>query len=95
MQAMVSLLPIILMVGIFWFMIIRPQKKQQEKRQEMLSDLRAGDKITTIGGIKGVITKLNDAQLTLKVAPDVEIEVTKSAIGRVDSNKKKPVADAE
>ncbi|MCK8815968.1 preprotein translocase subunit YajC [Natroniella sulfidigena] len=72
--------------AVFWFLFIRPQKKKQQEHQEMLSDLEVGDQVITIGGIKGSITAIGDEEdLKLKIAPDIEIEVTKRAIGRLDN----------
>jgi preprotein translocase subunit YajC len=79
-----SLLPIAIVFGIFWFLVIRPQKQRQEERSNMLEDLQAGDDIITIGGIKGKIKSINQTSLKLEIAPDVEIEVTRQSIGRVE-----------
>ncbi|MGM0500967.1 MAG: preprotein translocase subunit YajC [Bacillota bacterium] len=83
-----SVLPIAVVFGIFWFLVIRPQKKRQEEREDMLSGLKVGDEIVTIGGIKGEIKAINDDSLKLKVASDVKIEVTKQSIGRVQNSEK-------
>lgn len=72
--------PIVLMGVIFYFLLYRPQKKEQKKRAELLDALKKGDKVVTIGGIHGVITALNDKIVTLKVAEKVEIDVTRSAV---------------
>ena len=79
-----SVLPIAIVFGIFWFLVIRPQKQRQEERSNMLEDLQAGDDIVTIGGIKGKIKSINQTSLKLEIAPDVEIEVTRQSIGRVE-----------
>ena len=55
-----AFLPFILMIVIFYFMLIRPQKKQEKKTKQMLASLQIGDKVTTVGGICGKITKLKD-----------------------------------
>lgn len=60
MAGIISLLPIILMFAVFYFILIRPQKKQEKKTKAMLAALQVGDKIVTIGGICGKITKLKD-----------------------------------
>ena len=65
---------------IFYFLLYRPQKKEQKKRAELLDALKKGDKVVTIGGIHGVITALNDKIVTLKVAEKVEIDVARTAV---------------
>ena len=62
------LIPILLIV-VFYFLLIRPQQKQQKKRKQMLSELKVGDNITTIGRIHGVVTKIKDDVITIEVGP--------------------------
>lgn len=57
---LVAFMPFILMIVLFYFMLIRPQKKQEKKTRQMLASLQVGDKVVTIGGIRGKITKLKD-----------------------------------
>lgn len=72
--------PFILMGGIFYFMLWRPQKKEQQKRQNMLESLKKGDKIITIGGMYGTITNISEKKVTVEVAENVEINFVRSAI---------------
>lgn len=65
--------PFILMGVIFYFMIYRPQKRDQKKRANMLDSLKVGTRIVTIGGIFGEIAKIKDDRIRIKVAEDVEI----------------------
>ena len=83
-QMLFSYGPIVFMVLAFYFMLYKPQKQEQAKRQEMLSNLRIGDKIVTLGGIYGVITKLNDNSIEIKIAENVEIKISKSAVNKVN-----------
>jgi preprotein translocase subunit YajC len=77
------LLPV-LMIGVVYLMMIRPQQKRQKQWAAMLDGLKTGDKITTTGGIRGIILSIKDDSLTLRVAPDgIKIEVVKSAIASV------------
>ena len=77
------LLPV-LMIGVVYLMMIRPQQKKQKQWQQMLSELKTGDRITTTGGIRGTIISLKDDSLILRVAPDgLKIEVVKNAIASV------------
>ena len=75
--------PIILMGVIFYFLLWRPQKKQQKKRQEMLESLKPGAKIVTVGGVMGNIVSLHDDYLVVRIADRVEIKVTRAAVAQV------------
>ena len=80
----ISLLLPVLMIGVVYFMMIRPQQRKQKVWTQMLADLKTGDKITTVGGIRGTIISLKDDAMILRVAPDgLKIEVVKSAIASV------------
>jgi preprotein translocase subunit YajC len=77
-------LPMVLMIGAMYVLMIRPQQKRQKQWSEMLAKLKAGDRITTTGGIRGTILSLKDDALTIRVAPDgIKLEVVKSAIASV------------
>ncbi|HHT42349.1 MAG TPA: preprotein translocase subunit YajC [Firmicutes bacterium] len=77
------LLPIILLGAMFYFMLWRPQQKQQKERKAMLDSLKKGDKVVTIGGIHGELTALKEDYVTLKVADKVEIKLSRSGISHV------------
>ena len=66
--------PILLMVVIFYFLLYRPQKKQQKALNELLNSLKKGQKIVTIGGIYGTINALTDDAIMLQIAEKVEIK---------------------
>lgn len=72
--------PIVIMVAIFYFLLYRPQKKQQSRRRAMLDSLKKGDQVITIGGIYGTIEELGDKSLKLKIADGVVIEVVRSSV---------------
>lgn len=72
--------PIVVMIAIFYFLLYRPQKKQQNRRRAMLDSLKKGDQVITIGGIYGTIEELGDKSLKLKVADGVVIEVVRSSV---------------
>ena len=83
-QGILGLLMPFLVVGVlFYFMILRPQQKQQKERKAMLDSLKKGDKIVTIGGIHGELTALKEDYVTLKVAEKVEIKVSRSGVSHV------------
>src|SRR6056297_3241324 len=81
MEYLYAILPWILIFGIFWFFLIRPQQKQKKEHQNMLDNLSIGDKIVTIGGIKGKIIKIKDNNI--RVRSNVDIDFVKSAISKV------------
>ena len=62
-----SLLPFLLIFVVFWFILIRPQRKKDKQVKEMLNNLKAGDRVCTIGGIYGTITGIRDEDITLSV----------------------------
>ncbi len=74
-----------LIIGIIYFLLIRPQRQRTKKHQEMVGNLAMGVEVVTIGGIHGEVTRLKDETVWLRVSNNVDIEVDKSAIGRVVS----------
>jgi preprotein translocase subunit YajC len=79
-----SLLLPVLMIGVVYLMMIRPQQKKQKAWTQMLSELKTGDRITTTGGIRGTIISLKDDSMIIRVAPDgIKIEVVKGSIASV------------
>jgi len=82
-QGIGAFLPMILVLAFMWFALITPQRKQQKERQKMLSELKKGDKVITIGGIHGEIIDLDEDDVKLRVADKVEIKMLRSAISRV------------
>jgi preprotein translocase subunit YajC len=77
------LLPLLL-IPVLYFMMIRPQQKRQRQWQQMLSSIKTGDRITTAGGIRGIILSIKDEVIVIKVAPDgIKMEVAKNAIASV------------
>ena len=83
MGTVTTIWPLVLMGLLFYFMLYRPQKKQQKQRSDMLNSLKEGSKVVTIGGIIGEITKIHDDKITLKVAENFEMQFIKSAVGHL------------
>ena len=82
---LISLLPMILIFVVFYFMLIRPQRKKEKKVQEMLNALKVGDRVSTIGGIYGTITAIKDDTLELSVGRDnVKLMFARWAIRQVE-----------
>jgi len=75
-----NIVPIILIFAIFYFLIIRPQQKQEKARQKMLAEVKPNDKILTTGGIIGTIAAINGNEIELKVAPNVKVTIVRSAV---------------
>ena len=80
MASMISWLPIIFMLVIFYFMLYRPQKQARQEREKMLSALQVGVEVVTIGGIYGKITAVDEETLMLKIAEKVEIKISRQAV---------------
>lgn len=74
------IVPFALMIVVFYFMLIRPQKKKQQQRNTMLSALKKGDKIVTIGGLHGTIMELTDDTVVLRVNDATKLTFDRSAI---------------
>lgn len=76
-------LPIVGMIAIFWFLIIRPQMRQQKAHQQKVAGLKRGDEVLTAGGVVGKVTKVEDVYAELEIAKGVRVRVLKSTIGDV------------
>jgi preprotein translocase subunit YajC len=79
-----TMLPILLIIPVLYFVMIRPQQKRQKQWQQMLAAIKAGDRVTTAGGIRGIILSIKDDVIVIRVAPDgIKLEVSKNAIAAV------------
>jgi preprotein translocase subunit YajC len=86
-----SYLPMIAMlVAIFYLMMFRPQQKKQQEQKAMLASLKKGDQVITSGGIHGVVAGVRDEIVVLKVADNVKIEVSKTAVAAVTKGESEP-----
>jgi len=79
-SGLMQLVPIILIFVVFYFLLIRPQQKQAKKHQQFLNDLKRGTKIVTNGGIHGIITDMDGNVLTLEIAKDVRVKISRNAV---------------
>src|SRR6201987_6054470 len=78
--------PVLLIFGVFYFLLILPQQRRQKKWQQMLADLKTGDKVVTSGGLKGTIFSMKDDSVTLRVPPDnLKMDVTRGSIVSVST----------
>jgi preprotein translocase subunit YajC len=90
---LVQLMPILLLVVIFWFLIFRPQQKRLKAQQAMLSAIRRGDTIVSTGGIIGKVTKAVDGEdLEVEIAQGIKVKLVRSMVADVRS-KAEPVND--
>jgi len=80
----IGFLPIIVLIPVLYFVMIRPQQKRQKVWQDMLGSIKTGDRVTTAGGIRGIILSLKEETIIIRVAPDnIKLEVAKNAIASV------------
>jgi len=77
------LIPLLGMLAIFYFLLIRPQQKKQRQLQTMISAITKGDRVLTTGGIYGTVVGVKDNIIVLKIAEDVKIEIVKQAVASV------------
>ena len=83
---MAMLFPFVMMFGIFYLIVFRPQAKTQKQHADMLKNLKKNDEVATSGGLIGTIVNLKPDTVTLRVDENVRIEVERSAITRVRTN---------
>jgi len=79
----ITFLPLIVLFGIFYFLMIRPQMKRQKELRKMIADLATGDEVVTNGGLAGRVDDLGDGFLTLEIASGVKVKVQRQAISAV------------
>jgi preprotein translocase subunit YajC len=77
---MVLVVQILLIVGVFYFLVILPARKRQKRHQQMLDNLKNGDRVVTTGGIFGTVVGVEEHKVQLRIADQVKIEIAKSAI---------------
>ena len=82
-----SFVPLILIFVVMFYLMYRSNKKEQKRREEMISSVRTGDKVLTVGGLMGMVANIKDDCFVLKIADNVKVEVAKSAISSVSAPK--------
>lgn len=75
--------PLVIMMAIFYFMMIRPQQRKERERREMLNSVKSGDRVIFGGGLLGLVTNVKDNVLVIKVADNTKLEVLKASVTRV------------
>lgn len=89
----INWLPIVGMIAIFWFLIIRPQMKRQKEHQERVSGLKKGDQVVTQGGLVGKVVKVDDTYAEIELAKDVRVKAVKHTIADLIEKGGKPAND--
>ena len=82
----ISFLPLILILGIFYLIVFLPARRKQKKLQDMIDNLKVGDKVVTSGGIYGTIVGFKDDRIQLRVAENVKIELSRNAVTALQSS---------
>lgn len=77
---LVQLMPVVLVMAIFFFLVILPMRRRQAKVQQFLAALKVGDKVITSGGIFGTVTKVEEQTLQLQIANNVRVDVSRNAV---------------
>jgi preprotein translocase subunit YajC len=77
---LVQFMPFILIFAVFYFLVFAPMRKKQKKHAEMLQRLKAGDRVITTGGIHGTVVGVTDDVVQLRIADQVKVDVSKSAV---------------
>ena len=85
---LIQLMPILLIILVFYFLIIRPQQKRQRQLQETIANLKIGDRIVTTGGVIGVITTVRDTSFLIRSADKSILEIARSSIAAIDGAEK-------
>lgn len=80
-----SLIFIVLLIVVFWLFFIRPQSKKAKEEQKFREGLQKGDKVVTIGGFHGKVTEVKDSTVMISIAPNIEVEVEKTALVQTGS----------
>ena len=96
-EGMGGILYIVVLVAVFWLLLIRPQQQQAKKRAEMLTALKTGDKVVTIGGICGKVAQITDDKIFVEVSDGVVVVFLRNAISTVETEEtlKNPFEEEE
>ncbi|MDD5128592.1 MAG: preprotein translocase subunit YajC [Candidatus Omnitrophica bacterium] len=84
---LIQLFPLVLIFGIFYFLLIRPQKQKEKEHQKMLSGINKNDEIVTLGGIHGTIVNVKEKTVILRIDENVKMEIEKSSIAYIKNLK--------
>jgi preprotein translocase subunit YajC len=82
-STLMSMLPLLLMFGVLYFVMIRPQMKKQKEHRAMIDALAKGDEVVTAGGLLGKVSKIGDSNIGVEIAAGVEVQMQRSAVVQV------------
>src|SRR5882672_2413340 len=88
-SALVSFVPMLLIIGVFYLLLIRPQQQRQRKLQETISQLKSGDRIVTTGGLIGTITSVKETSFLIRSADKSILEIARSAVAGIEAEERK------
>ncbi len=94
MNNLAALLPLVAILALFWFMVIRPQQRRQKEVNALQSSVQIGQRVMMSSGVFGTVTSLADDRARLEIAPGTEIEIARAAIAKVDAPFADPTDDA-
>jgi preprotein translocase subunit YajC len=87
--ALGGLVPMLLIIGVFYLLLIRPQQKRQRELQQTISELKAGDRVVTTGGVIGTITTVRDTSFLIRSADKSILEISRTAVAGIEAEEKK------
>jgi preprotein translocase subunit YajC len=87
--ALSGLLPMLLIIGVFYMLLIRPQQKRQRELQQTIAELKAGDRVVTTGGVIGTITTVRDTSFLIRSGDKSILEIARSAIAGIEGEEAK------
>jgi preprotein translocase subunit YajC len=88
-SALVSFVPMLLIIGVFYMLLIRPQQKRQRELQQTIAELKAGDRVVTTGGVIGTITTVRDTSFLIRSADKSILEIARSAVAGIEGEEAK------
>lgn len=87
--AFTGLLPMVLIIAVFYMLLIRPQQKRQRQLQETISQLKTGDRVVTTGGVIGTITTVRETSFLIRSAEKSILEIARTSVAGIDEEEKK------
>ena len=94
MNDLVALLPLLAILALFWFMVVRPQQRRQKEVVRLQESIQVGQRVMMSSGIFGTVVSLADDRARLEIAPGTQIDIARAAIAKVDEPLQQPGADA-
>ncbi|MCP3421315.1 preprotein translocase subunit YajC [Nocardioides pinisoli] len=94
MNDLVALLPLLAILALFWFMVVRPQQRRQKEVVRLQESIQVGQRVMMSSGIFGTVVSLTDDRARLEIAPGTQIDIARAAIAKVDEPLQQPGPDA-